>query len=80
MWRSKWVRAFLSGRGKPAIARRMELLPLPEGPKMMVQGAVRSSWTSRWTGPSWQLTSSSWWARWVLAKVDAPVLAGVNNQ
>ncbi len=42
----------------------MVLLPEPDGPKRMVQGAVRVVVMERFNGPWWPWRAKRWWGRW----------------
>ena len=46
---------------RPARARKRVLLPLPEGPKRMVQGAVRVAAAAKVRGPWRPWMEKRWW-------------------
>ena len=62
---------------RPQAARRMELLPLPEGPKRMVHGANNFMPSATRNGPSLASTRRVWWGS---GKLRPPVAAAVDDQ
>ena len=62
---------------RPQAARRMELLPLPEGPKRMVQGADSAMFAETCNDPSFALTRRRWWGS---GKLRPPAAAAVDDE